>query len=91
MTQKQTVTVTATSDSTSNPPLITTASFDLTFLDACSDSSLVTITPTTQMTPSANSYDGQTLTFIYNQFTVTPSWCEMTVTCVGVTGPSDKL
>ena len=92
MTQTQTVTVTATSVSTSSDALVTPASFDLSFLDACADNSLVNIAPTVQSSPSANRYDGDQITFTYNQpFTVSPSWCEMTVTYTGVTGPSEYL
>ena len=64
LTQKQTVTVTATSDT-----LTKQASFDLTFQDPCtiSGTDLVTITAVSQINPlpSPHSYDGQTLTFAY--------------------------
>ena len=83
MTQKQTVTVTATSTSDSSP-LTETSSFDLTFIDACSVSSLVTLTPTAQTVQLMNNYDGEIVTFTYNPYTVTPAWCDVTVTCGSV-------
>ena len=83
MSQKQTVTVTATSTS-SNSELTAQASFDLTFLDACSDSTLVTLTPVAQSAQFVNNYDGQTITFTYTPYTVSPAWCDVTVTCVSV-------
>ena len=89
LTQKQTVTVTATS-TTSTTPIESESSFDLTFLDPCVDSDSVTITTTSQNDEFTNSYDGQTVTFTYNPFTVSPSWCEAIVKCASVT-PSTYL
>jgi hypothetical protein len=83
LTQKQTVTVTATSTSDTSS-LTETSSFDLTFLDACSVNSLVTLTPADQTEQLVNNYDGQTVTFTYSPYTVSPDWCDMTVTCVSV-------
>ena len=83
MTQKQTVTVTATTTSLNNQ-LTAQASFDLTFRDACSDSTLVTLTPVAQTVQLVNNYDGQTITFTYAPYTVTPAWCDVTVTCASV-------
>ena len=87
MTQKQTVTVTATTYSVysnQNPAQETSTSFDLTFEDACLHDTLITLTPTAQTTQLVNNYNGQTVTFTYSPYTVTPEWCDVTVTCVSV-------
>jgi len=94
MTQKQTVTVTATtySDYTSqNTALQASASFDLTFLDACLYDSLITLTPVTQTLQLVNNYNGQPILFTYNPISVSPAWCDATVTCDSVVGPSQYL
>jgi len=39
----------------------------------------------------ANAYDGTSLTFTYDPFTVVPSICPLTVTCEGVAGPSAAI
>ena len=73
-----------------NSSIIETASFDLTFLDACVDSSLISLSTTPQTMPSPSSYDGQT-TFTFTPYTVSPDWCEVNVTCNTVNGPSEYL
>jgi hypothetical protein len=94
LTQKQTVTATATSYSdygSKNVAKQASESFDLTFQDACLYDIFLTLTPSTQTQPSANNYNGQTVRFTYTPFTVSPNWCDMTVTCVTVEGPSEYL
>ena len=61
LTQKQTVTATATSYSdyeNKNVAKQASASFDLTFIDACLYDSLITLTPSAQTQPLANNYNG---------------------------------
>ena len=61
LTQKQTVTITATSSSVygdENEAKVATTSFDLTFRDACLYDSLITLTPTGQTVQLVNNYDG---------------------------------
>ena len=92
MTQKQTATVTATTYSVYNnlkPAKESSASFDLTFEDACLHDSLITLTPTAQTTQLVNNYNGQTVTFTYSPYIVSPAWCDVTVTCVSTS--SDLL
>ena len=72
LTQTQTVTVTATSTSIygAQNPSNANASFDLSFADPCIDTNFVTITQTTQTDPSADSYSGNDVTFVYNPFNI---------------------
>jgi hypothetical protein len=94
MTQKQTVTATATTYSdynNQNQAKQTVASFDLTFEDACLHDSLITLTPVAQTDQLVGNYNGQPIRFTYSPFVVTPTWCDVTVTCETVFGPSEYL
>ena len=94
MTQKQTVTVTATTYSDYNnqsPDKQASASFDLTFLDACLYDNLITLTQTAQTQTIAGNYNSQPSIFTYIAFGVSPTWCDVTVTCDSVVGPSQYL
>jgi hypothetical protein len=86
------VTATATSYSiynNENTAVVRPASFELSFLDACEDPSLTSLTAVEQVSqPDPNSYDGQTLTFTFTPFTVQPAWCDLSISCTGVSGPS---
>ena len=83
--ETQLVTVTATSSSkfgVTQPTISTTDDFEVSFNDPCVVPGLVTITPTTQVAqPLEVKYDNVPVQFNYNEFTVSPSYCEATVTC----------
>jgi hypothetical protein len=63
----------------------------LTFLNPCIDTEFVTLTRTDQTNPRSDSYTSTDLGFTYDPFTVVPSFCDMTVVCNDVSGPSDVL
>ena len=44
----------------------------------------MTLTPAAQTVQLVSNYDGMTITFTYTPYTVTPSWCDVTVKCVSV-------
>ena len=92
--QTQIVTVTATSNSiygTTNTKVVEDDTFDLTFLNPCLDTEFVTLTATTQTNPPTDTYTSTDIEFTYIPFTVMPSFCEITVECVTVAGPSNVL
>ena len=94
MSQKQTATVTATtySDySSQNAGKTASASFDLTFLDACLYDNLITLTPVAQTQQITGNYNAQPVIFTYSPFGVSPAWCDASVTCDSVVGPSQYL
>ena len=94
ISQTQTTTITATSKSAYNPtvtPEVVAASFDTSFLDPCADATIVTLTDPGQTSPATFNYDGSTKGFTYNEFTVFPAWCEATIVCVDVVGPTPYL
>ena len=82
-TAKQVTTVTATSYSIYNTspasPATTFATFDTTFLDPCLDPDFVTITATPSSRVTDN-FSGSSLSYTV-AFTVTPSFCDLTVEC----------
>lgn len=65
--------------------------FDVVLKNPCEDSSFVTIQETEQTNPAADEYSGTDIKFTYQPYTVTPAICPLTITCVGVDGPTDKL
>jgi len=82
------VTVTATSDSiygTKNTPSEVSDSFNVNALTPCGRDGLVTIEPTTQNGDlGTDGYSNKPMTFTYRDFTVTPDYCETTVSCKSV-------
>ena len=92
--ETQTVVITATTFSIygeQKAPLEDEEDFDLEFLSPCIDAEFVTLSPTTQMTLTPDSYSETDLVFTYNPFTVVPNFCEITVECNSVVGPSNVL
>ena len=88
------MTITATSDSiyaATETKVVEPDTFDLTFMNPCIDTQFVTLTPTTQTTSLQDTYSSSDVVFTYNPFTVEPSFCEMTVSCNDVSGPSNLL
>lgn len=65
--------------------------FTVTYLSPCEDPNLTIVTPTAQTDPTASSYLDTEHTYNHNPYIVTPSICPLTVTCLQVTGPSDKI
>ena len=76
--QKQVVTITATSGSSTKQ-----GTFVLNFESPCEDKDLVTITamPQTGVIPSSDLYTGIDMIFTYNAYTVSPSYCNLTIKC----------
>ena len=62
-------------------------SFDLKFLAACLDASIVSITPTAQTNFFTDDYSGKDMVFTYNPFTISPDYCGSSVFCNNVLGP----
>ena len=92
--QTQTVTVTATSNSiygTTQTQVVQSDTYELSFLNPCIDTNFVTLTPTAQTESLSDSYTSSDVVFTYNPFTVEPLFCEMTVKCNNVSGPSNVL
>ena len=57
--------------------------FELNFENPCEDKELVTITATTQtgVIPVSDSYTSTDMIFTYNAYTVSPSYCNLTIKC----------
>ena len=92
--QTQTVTITATSNTIygrTTTPIEKPDTYELTFQNPCIDSNFVTLTPTAQTVSLTDNYSGTDKVFTYNPFTVEPRFCEMTVQCNNVSGPSNLL
>lgn len=88
-TQTVTAVVTSRSDyGSDSTPKTATDSFDVNYLDPCIDPNVAIVSPTTQPTLPDDAYTGNTITFTHNPYTVTPSFCPLTLTCEGVSGPS---
>jgi hypothetical protein len=88
------VTITATSNTIygrTASPVVEPDTYDLEFLDPCTDIQFVTLSSKPQMTLDPDNYSSADVVFTYNPFTVEPSFCEMTVECVDVVGPSSVL
>ena len=51
----------------------------------------MTLTPTAQTESLSDSYTSSDVIFTYNPFTVQPDFCQMTVECNNVSGPSNLL
>ena len=87
-TESQTVTINASSITvypTQNSATLLSGSFDLTFDDPCIDENFVTLTPVTPATTSfTDDFSGTTLTYVYTPYTVSPSYCDVTVECFTV-------
>ena len=60
-------------------------------MDACSEASLITLGQAVQDEPITHQYDGSTSTFTFTRYTVSPGWCDMSITCDSVVGPSQYL
>lgn len=65
--------------------------FKLTFLDPCIDTEFVQLTATVQSNVFTDSYTSTDIVFTHNPFTVSPDFCQITVKCKEVTGPSSVL
>ena len=88
------MTITATSNTIygrTASPVVEPDMYDLEFLNPCTDIQFVTLTSKPQMTLDPDNYSSTDVVFTYNPFTVEPSFCEMTVECVSVVGPSNVL
>ena len=60
-------------------------SFTHTIANPCTNKNKITLTPTPQVNPPQDTYSETDLVFTYKPFTVTPSFCEITVSCDSVT------
>lgn len=83
----QIVTITATSASLyplTQSPLTQSGVFYVFFQNPCLSADFVTLTETEQTDPPVVSYSGTTVTFTYNPFTISPSYCLETVVCDSV-------
>lgn len=90
----QVVTVTATTGSIyplNNVPLTLVKTWELRYLDPCSDASSTVITRTAQTNPAPDSYTGLDVKFFYNPFKVSNNLCQLTVRCVSVVPANDYL
>ena len=94
-TESQTTTITVTHDSiytaTSTPAVTSSTDFVTTFDDPCVIADLLTITSKPQTAKLTDNYSGTDQVFTYDPFTVVPDWCDLTIECNGVTGPSDQV
>ena len=94
ISQTQTTTVTATSKTLytqNNSAETATATWVLNFADPCASADKITITDPGQTNPDAFNYDGSTKAFNYAQHTYSPDWCDFSVSCARVEGPSSYL
>ena len=82
--QKQTVTVTATSTSkygTNGVTRTDSGIFNLKFTDPCDNPDSSSIIATAQNASFSDNYSGNDINFTYNEYDVSPSWCQKTVNC----------
>ena len=87
LTRSETVNVVVTSTSkhgTSNTPLTASDDFIVNFSSPCEDSTLTTISSTTQTNPDPDSYSGDDFFFTYKPYTVSPDYCDLQISCQGV-------
>ena len=65
--------------------------FTVTYLNPCLDPNYTTITATPQTDFVSDDFSSTDITYTYNPYTVVPSFCPLTVTCVSVTGPTNYI
>ena len=61
------------------------------FKNPCKEPGFVTWNKPTQMVLADDDYSDTAYQFTYNPYTTVPSFCTITITCIDVTGPSDKI